>query len=197
MEWLTTSTILSALRDFDNTPAWKRFDARFRRPVVRFLIAAGLSHSDAEDVAQEVLIAFAESYRRGEYDRERGRLSRWLFGVAYNHLLRHRQKQGRRAARLVSQAQGEAALAELPDEDTACGTWDQTWEEVMWRECLDRVRIEFAPATMAAFERSVSGDRKPAEVAEELGTTVKAVYNARHRVLKRLRELREGLEETE
>lgn len=50
---------------------------------------------------------------------------------------------------------------------------------------------------MAAFELSVRGDGKPAAVAEELGVSVKSVYNARHRILKRLRELREELEAVE
>ncbi len=197
MDWLTTSTILSGLRDYDNEPAWKRFDARFRRPVVRFAVTSGLAHSDAEDVAQEVMIAFAESYRRGDYDREKGRLSRWLFGLAYNHLLRFRQKQGRQKAKIISQAQGAAVLDVAQAEESASLDWDRTWEETIWQECLDRVRIEFAPETLAAFELSVRGDAKPAAVAEELGVSVKSVYNARHRVLKRLRELREELEAVE
>jgi RNA polymerase sigma-70 factor (ECF subfamily) len=197
MEWLTTSTILSGLREYDNEPAWKRFDARFRRPVVRFAVASGLAHCDAEDVAQEVMVAFVESYRRGDYDRQKGRLSRWLFGLAYNHLLRFRQKQGRQKAKVISHAQSEAVLAALSVEETASRDWDRTWDEAIWRECLDRARIEFAPETMAAFELSVRGDRKPAVVADELGLSVKSVYNARHRILKRLRELREELEAVE
>lgn len=75
---------------------------------------------------REVMIAFAESYRRGDYDREKGRLSRWLFGLAYNHLLRFRQKQGRQAAKIVSQAQGAGMLDVAQAKDSASRDWDRT-----------------------------------------------------------------------
>jgi DNA-directed RNA polymerase specialized sigma24 family protein len=58
---------------------------------------------------------------------------------------------------------------------------------------LERVRREVEPATMRAFEL-VMQDRTPAEAAQELGVAVKAVYNAKYTVLKRLRDLRADLE---
>ena len=63
-EWITTSTILHDLRDYENREAWGRFSDRFRRPIVRFARNAGLAANDAEDVAQEVLTAFAQAHRR-------------------------------------------------------------------------------------------------------------------------------------
>jgi DNA-directed RNA polymerase specialized sigma24 family protein len=63
------------------------------------------------------------------------------------------------------------------------------------RECLERASREFEPQTFRALELAVQGTGSATEVAQELGVPVKTVYNAKHRVLKRIRELREQLEE--
>jgi DNA-directed RNA polymerase specialized sigma24 family protein len=48
-----------------------------------------------------------------------------------------------------------------------------------------------------AFELVVRDDRTPRQAAHQTGLTVRAVYNAKHRILKRIRELRTMLEATE
>jgi RNA polymerase sigma-70 factor (ECF subfamily) len=195
VDWETTSTILSRLRANDE-PAWSSFVQRFRRPVVRFCQRSGLSDHDAEDAAQETLIAFATSYRDGKYSRERGRLSSWLFGIAYHQVLRARQQQAR-----IAKASGQVVTsefwAELPDEAAAAENWDLQWEQALLKECIDRVQSEFEPTTVSAFQLTVQHQQAPAIAAKELGVPVKTIYNAKHRVLKRIRELREQLEETD
>jgi DNA-directed RNA polymerase specialized sigma24 family protein len=42
----------------------------------------------------------------------------------------------------------------------------------------------------------IRDERPPAQVADELGLSLKSVYNAKHRVLKRIRELRSDYGET-
>ncbi len=192
-EWVTTSTILNDLRDYENHAAWRRFVERFHGPVVRFARGAGLADADAEEVAQEAMIAFAEAYRNGGYDRTKGRLSAWLFGILYNHIRRHRQKAARQAARATPIEQ-TTFWRELPDEAAARTEWDREWEQAVWSECLERVRQEFEPLSLAAFELVVRDELSAAEAAEKLGVPIKTVYNAKHRVLKRMRELRADLE---
>src|SRR5262245_31777004 len=97
MTWITTATVLQQLRDFENRSAWDSFTERFRRPVVSFAKSMGLTQADAEDAAQETLLAFAEAYRRGQYDPSKGRLSRFLFGIAYRQSLKARRLAGKGA----------------------------------------------------------------------------------------------------
>lgn len=189
-DWVTTTTILEDLRGFDNHVAWRRLVDRFHAPITRFARGQGLAAADAEDVTQEALAEFARAYRDGRYDRDKGRLSRWLFGIVFRKILQSREKHQRdRAA-----GQPTPAWEALPDERRTWDSWDKEWEEAVWRICLDRVRMEFEPPTLAAFERVVRDERPIAATAEELGLTVKAVYNAKHRVLKRLRELKAEFE---
>ena len=61
-EWVTTSTMLQRLSDFDDRGAWERFSARFLHPIQAYARKRGLGHEEAEDVAQESLLAFAQAY---------------------------------------------------------------------------------------------------------------------------------------
>lgn len=152
---------------------------------------------DAEDVAQETLIAFADAFRDGKYERSKGRLSQWLFGIAYRQVLRERQRRARRGAKMALQVDRLSFWAGVPDEETATDAWEREWEQALLRECLEQARREFEPATFRAFEIAVRDNRPAAEAARELDVPVKAIYNAKHRVLKRLRELRAQYEEQE
>lgn len=190
-EWITTTTILHDLRDAANDAAWRRFMQRFRAPLFTFVRRLGVEQADAEDIVQDVLLEFSRVYREGRYERERGRLSAWLFGIAHRCVLRHRQRRARARERLVPDGSyWDAAV----DEKDHLELWNTEWERWAWEECLRRARLEFEPTTLRAFVLVVKHERPPSAAAEELGVPVKAVYNAKHRVLKRLRELRAELE---
>jgi len=194
MEWQTTSTILGELRDHRNETAWPDFVERFREPIRRFAMSLGLPEQESEDVAQEALLAFAEAYRDGKYQRERGRLSSWLFGITYRHVLRGRRNRVRAPANVAGDTGGTDYWAALPDESTLAEQWDQQWQAAVLRQCLQRVRVEFEPTTVEAFELSVRDGRSAEEVATALNVPLKSVYNAKHRVLNRIRQLTEELE---
>lgn len=185
-EWITTSTILTGLRDFEDRGAWQRFVERFRAPVVRLAAQQGLALADAEDVAQETLLAFADAFRAGRYDVEKGRLSRWLFGIAYRQIQRAREGRDRRAA---------ADLPEVPDDAAVTRSWDVEWERAILEQCLAQARREVQPQTFRAFELTALEGRDAADAAAELAVDVKAVYNAKHRLLQRVRELRQAMEQ--
>ena len=195
VEWLTTSTILHGLRDYDNRAAWERLAERFRRPIIAFVRRMGLSEADSDDVAQETLIAFAQACRNGQYDAGAGRLSRYLFGIAYRQALAARRRIAREPAGMGDSSGDSAFWASVPDERTASVTWDAEWERALLQQCIERVRAEVEPLTLRAFELVVWHERSAAEAAAELGVPIKLVYNAKHRVLRRIRELRAALED--
>lgn len=195
VEWLTTTTVLASLRDYHNRAAWDDFVSRFHLPIVRFARSLGLGDVDAQDVAQETLIAFAEAYRAGQYDRSKGRLSKWLFGIAYRQALGQRRRGARQAARQGGDP-GTGFWATVPDEAAATHSWDREWEQALLEACLRQVRHEVEPVTLRAFELVIQHARSPAEAAAELGVSIKLVYNAKHRILKRIRELRAALDDS-
>ncbi len=58
---------------------------------------------------------------------------------------------------------------------------------------LDLVRAEFENRTWEAFRRAVVEGQSPAQIAADLGMTIQAVYQAKSRVLRRLRQELDGL----
>jgi RNA polymerase sigma-70 factor (ECF subfamily) len=192
IDWITTTTVLHELRDFRNVHAWERFVQRFRRPVVSFALSMGLAPSDAEDAAQETLTAFAEAFRDGKYERDRGRLSQWLFGIAFRKAAELRRRVGR--AQGGSSAIDAFSAESWPDEATAAVSWDREWEQTVLEQCLAQIQREVEPTTYRAFDLVVRENCEATRAAEMLGVNIKLVYNAKHRILKRIRELRSEFE---
>lgn len=194
MGW-TTSSIYRGLYHADPEPAWRALVERFHTPLVNFARQLDLPPEEAEDAAQETLVACISSLRNGYYDRSKGRLSTWAFGIALRVVLNARRRLAILAHR-VQAGQGSSFWDAIPaaPEDTA--QWLREWKRAMVEGYLEHARAQFEPKTFRAFELVVRAGWKPANVAAELGITVKSVYNAKHRVLARIRELREAHEET-
>lgn len=191
MRWVTTTLLLENLRDADEA-AWEQFIGRFRAPIVRFACDLGLAADEAEDVAQETLMDFVRAYRSGQYDREKGRLSAWLFGIAHRRV-RHAWRK-RADQRQVAGAERTAFWDNLPDEEVTRQSWDASWEEMVLDQCLQQVRAEVESSTIRAFELFALQGRPAADVAGELGMSRNAVFIAKHRVMKRVLELRRQFE---
>ena len=192
MRWITTTVLLENLRNAEDA-AWEEFVGRFRAPIVRFACGLGLAAEEAEDVAQEALMDFVKAYRGGQYDREKGRLSAWLFGIAHRRVCNARRREAGRPQPLKGPDR-TAFWANLPDEHVARRTWDTSWERAVIEHCLQQVRLEVEPRTTRAFELFAIEGRPAAAVADELGMSRNAVFIAKHRVMKRILELREQME---
>ncbi|MGQ0721153.1 MAG: RNA polymerase sigma factor [Candidatus Eiseniibacteriota bacterium] len=187
MDWLTTTTILHDLRDYSNRGAWDRLVERFRPPIASFVRQVGVAPADCEDVAQNTLLAFAEAYRGGKYDRASGRLSRWLFGIAYKQALRQRRRDAHDppAPALPEGAEPKGSM----DEAAVVDVWDRLWSRHLLEKGIERARAEFDASAFRVFELVVLEDRSPADAAKALELPVEAVYGTKHRVLRRVREL--------
>ena len=193
----TTSTaLLEGLKDAANQTVWAEYVGRYRPLLVAWCRRVGLPHSDAEDVAQDALLEFAASYRAGRYDPDRGRLRGWLYGIAHNTLRRWRHYKGRRAMPLAAAGGGSDALAQVADEDRLGALWEEEWRRAILRRCLEDVAQDVAAQTMAAFQLFACQGLPAASVAARLGITENAVFIAKHRVLRRMREVQAQLDET-
>jgi RNA polymerase sigma-70 factor (ECF subfamily) len=185
VHWITTSKVLSDLRGFEEQ-AWNAFVARFRDPVRRFAANLGLTEEDAEEVAQESLAAVAEALREGRYEPSRGRLRSYLFGI-----VRHRcGRRGPGSARAVRESPAATTFwQETPDEAILEQAWEESWKKARLEQGLAQVRHEIRPRTFRAFSLVAFEELPAAEVGRRLELSENAVWLARHRVLKRLREL--------
>jgi RNA polymerase sigma-70 factor (ECF subfamily) len=192
----TSTALLEGLKDHENRTIWAQYVDRYRPLIVAFCARLGLAEADAEDVAQEALIAFARRYREGRYDPARGRLRAWLYGIANAELLRWRRAHGRRLEVQIAASDSATDLfAAQPDADRLSALWEEEWRKAVVRQCIAEVRDEVGERTFAAFELFACEGWPARRVAEKLGTSESAVFVAKHRVLRRMRELHPRLEE--
>lgn len=189
----TSTDMLLGLKDRDNDRIWSEFCARYQPLVLSFARKVGLSEHDAQDVAQESLLAFARAFREGKYDREKGQLRQWLLGIASNKMKDSRRSRGREFA-VGHQGDTTGMLSAIPDDQTLSEVWEAEWRRTIIRQCMDEVRDQFEPATMRAFELFVLEDWPAEKVGEHLAISANAVFKAKRRVLTRIREVYQYLQ---
>jgi RNA polymerase sigma factor (sigma-70 family) len=190
----TSTNLLEGLRKPENRTVWHQFVNRYQPMIMSYARSRfGLSLQDAEDAAQATLIAFAEAYQSGRYNREKGRLRKWLFGIATNQIRNLLKKRAQnREFPVPDQATGTGFINRIPDDDAELeGMWEQEWRQAVYQQCMVEVRAQtdFDDQTIEAFQLHGSKGLPAKEVADRLGMTENAVFLAKHKVLKRIREL--------
>ena len=190
----TSLTLLESLLDPCNDAAWRRFGARYRPMVVRFAAKLGLSAADAQDAAQEAMMAFVEAYRQGAYDRSKGRLRSWLCGIAYRKV-KNIQRRMRNRPVVADQSAAAGLLASVEASNEVERLWEEEWQRAVLDECMDEVARHVDPTTFEAFGLYVLQQWPAEQVAGHLGISRSAVYNGKNRVLNRMRDLRRQIED--
>jgi RNA polymerase sigma-70 factor (ECF subfamily) len=183
----TNPSLIVRLAAADDRLAWSQFVEIYAPLVFAFAQRRGLQDADAADVVQQVLKRVADAFRRGKYDRSRGLFRGWLLTIARHEVSDVLTALGRR-----EQARGgttiHQTLASVPqpnDEEN----WDRAYDERLLAWAAEQVRTEVQPQTWQAFWETTMIRRSGQEVASALGMSVAAVYLAKGRVMKRLREL--------
>jgi RNA polymerase sigma-70 factor (ECF subfamily) len=184
-----SSTLLDQLRS-GRPDAWERFVRLYSPLVYRWCRRSGLAAEDAADVLQEVLSAVTlhlSDFRREKPD---GSFTAWLATITRNKVRDHyRRRHSRAEARGGSTAQRQ--IAEIPDTpEPSEESIVPDAESAAWlsRGVLEAIRGEFEASTWQAFWRTAVDGQTPAHIAEDLKMTVAAVYMAKSRVLRRLRQ---------
>lgn len=184
--FITTTALLDGLHEQGNRAAWDEFDRRYRPILVAFLRRTGLNEADAADVAQETLACFVQDYRNHKYDRAQGRLRSWLIGIARCRLADLWRSAGRRRV-----TRGESAILDLPVEADADSAWEQEERRFIFQQAIRELRetSRFNERTIEAFERVVLR-REPVEtVSTQIGLSPQEIYNAKNRVVEKLRDI--------
>lgn len=194
----TGKTLSDLLRNPRDTRAWERFVSRYTPKLKAWCRQWGLREHDSEDITQEVLRKLLECL--GNYDRRRGRFRSWLKATA-----RHTKSDwltGQRRAGLP--AAEETLYAALEQNGAAAAAFEATLDRILDSEILrtatEKVQLRVERNTWGAFRRMQSEEASVKQVAEDLGMTIAAVYQAVYRVKLLLQaEIKalEGDEETE
>lgn len=190
----TRESLLVRVRDASDQEAWYEFVEIYRPVIYRLARAKGMQHADAEDLAQQVLLAVAGAIGRWEEDPERARFRTWLRRVAHNAIInaltrgvRDRAAGGSDLLLVTQQAAPEGPNSDLLRIE---------YRREVFRWAARQIKGEYQPATWDAFWQTAVEGRDAAKVARALGKNTGAVYAAKSRVMRRLREKIAQFEET-
>lgn len=182
----TSVSLLQRLRQPDSQAAWERFVDLYTPLIFFWAVRAGMPAQDAGDLVQDVFTTLLQ--KLPEFDVQRDRSFRaWLRAVTLN---RWRDARRRQAVRAHT---GSEALADVPAPEAAEALWEVEYRHYVVGRAVEVMQSEFQANTWNAFWAVAVEGRPAAEVAAGLGMTAAAVYVARHRVTRRLREELAGL----
>jgi RNA polymerase sigma-70 factor (ECF subfamily) len=192
-----SSTLLGQLRA-RRPEAWERLVRLYGPLIYRWCRRAGVPAEDAADLLQEVFAAVLlhlPDFRRAT---PRDSFTGWLATITRNKIRDHyRRRQRRPQARGGTTAQ--LAWAAIPQEGEFSAESvqaDADSSALLAQRALELIQAEFEPRTWQVFLKTAVEGQAPAHVAEDLGMSAPAVYTAKSRVLRRLRQVLAELEES-
>ena len=180
----TPVSLLERLRQPGNQSAWDRFVDLYAPLLYYWGRQAGLQEPDVADLVQDVFLILLSKLPEFAYDRERS-FRGWLRTILLNQWRTHLRRRTEK-----SLDNGNAHFVEADNVNTLM---DKEYEDYLISRAFHVMKTDFQPTTWQACWEHVACGRPVGEVASELGITVKAVYVAKARVLRRLREELEGL----
>ena len=182
----STSRLLVRVRAQDPL-AWQRL-VELYGPLVHAWCRRGLDREeDRADVFQEVFRAVAIHVGEFRNDRPGDSFRGWLATITRNKVRDHCRRQAGRPQAVGGSAAHQAfqEVPELPELDEAESMSEQT---ALVSRALNLIRGDFEEATWQAFWRSAVEDQPAGQIAADLNLSPNAVYKAKARVLRRLRE---------
>jgi RNA polymerase sigma-70 factor (ECF subfamily) len=188
----TSLSLLERLRAEPNDEAWRRLDAIYRPLIQRWLLRWPSLGDEVEDVVQDVMAVVLRELSSFQRQRK-GSFRSWLRTITAHRALAHNHAR-QRQPRTVGAPLEECPLGQLQDPNSELSLlWDQEHNRHVLRRLLELIEPMFEDATLAAFRRVVFYEVETARAAEELGLSVAAVWLAKSRVLKALRQEAKGL----
>jgi RNA polymerase sigma-70 factor, ECF subfamily len=154
----------------------------------------GMKAEDASDVAQDVFTAMAKNIENFHRDRIGDSFRGWLWTITQNKIRDHfRSRKRQPAAQGGTDAQVRLAqVSEQPPGASTSGLPGGHGSHLE-RRAIELVRAGVEERTWQAFWRVAVEDKDAAVVAGELGISVRAVYDAKYRIRRKIRQELDGL----
>jgi RNA polymerase sigma-70 factor (ECF subfamily) len=161
--------------------AWNTFLEVYARLV--YSHCRRLQGADADDICQEVFVRVSQSIGEFDYQPEKGRFRNWLGTIVRNEINRFFRKRNRPGVANGTGMDDLLNQVESPPETV----WNDDFQRHILAAALQRIRPHFQDHTWAMFERVWLAGAAAPQVAREVGLPIARVYEAKSKVLKRLR----------
>lgn len=189
---VTRPSLLVRLRNSRDEEAWSEFSAVYEPVIYRMAQRRAMQDADAREIVQEVLMSVATAIDRFDVDAV-GSFRGWLSQITRNATIDRLRKLTSRHETIdasgVVRKLDETAGNEHSIGDAILSEFEQDRRKQLFRWAASRVRQRTGEVNWMAFWKTSVDGRSVAEVALELKISEGAVYVARCRILKRIREI--------
>jgi RNA polymerase sigma-70 factor, ECF subfamily len=180
----TNESLILRVKDPADAAAWSAFLAIYRPVIYRLARSRGLQDADADE---RVFVSIARSVESWAPAVDRPPFRAWLYRIAHNEILKAITRRKPDAAAGSSSVQEMLHAVPQHDSDASVELMREGRMEA-FRWASDAIRHEFTAATWTMFWQSTIEEQTVEDVARTHGRSSGAVYLARYRVMKRLKE---------
>lgn len=184
----THDSLMIRVRDPKNRAAWEQFVAIYRPVIVRTATKRGMQTADAQDLAQQVLLAVASAIGDWEKRDESTRFRHWLRRVIRNAIVNALSRGPKDRAVGGSSVQELLAQHQQADTETV-SLIDWEYRRELYLKAAKIVQCDVQPDTWRAFQLTVIDGMSNQEAAKQLEKNIGTIYTARCRIMQRLRDL--------
>jgi RNA polymerase sigma-70 factor (ECF subfamily) len=189
----TPLSLLDRVRHNGQPVDWDRLIELYSPLLRSWLQRHPLQGADVDDLLQDILAVLVQKLPQFTHPGHAGAFRGWLRAILVYRLRWHWREKLRKPAH-IGDDDAEQFLTRLEQADgDLARRWDAEHDRHVVARLLELIRPEFTATTWQAFQGYVLEEKPLAEVAAELGLTANAVYIARTRVFRRLREEAAGL----
>jgi RNA polymerase sigma-70 factor (ECF subfamily) len=187
----TRPSLLRRIRVWDDNASWGEFHRLYRKLIYSLGRRSGLTHADAEDVAQEVFTRVAETIDTFESDPSRGSFRGWLMNLTRwkiaNKFARRPKDSGAAGNAEVGGDPDSPTIERVPDEAQTEKIWEEEWQQHVLEAAYERVARAASSRHYQVFDLYVRQHWPVKDVARELGISSASVYVIGHRLTRQLK----------
>jgi RNA polymerase sigma-70 factor (ECF subfamily) len=190
----TRQTLIERLRDKHDEVSWQTFTDIYQRYIYVVIRRMNVSHSETEDLVQEILFKVWSKLPEFNYNPDKARFRTWLSTVIKNRVVTY-IRSAQSHANKIDKASMEPVQAYL--EHDMDEIMQKEWESYITNMAMNRIKQNFPGQAIEVFEMTLEG-KSVSDIAQQLGLKENSVYKSKNRVKARLIEeikvLRQDLE---
>lgn len=199
----TRASLLARIKDHNDGESWEEFHDSYHKLIYGVARKAGLCDVEAEDAAQDTLVAVAQHIGEFRYDPKRCSFKTWLLMITRQRIIWQVRKRLRILASQPARPNPPESSSEgwmpAPRNDDTSRTstvdavpdpgslnidamWDEEWRKNLLAVALERVKAKVSERQFQIFELAMMQEWSVSDIARTLRINAASVYLARHRV---------------
>jgi len=178
----TRQTLIERLRDQYDEESWQTFTQIYQRYIYVVIRRMNISHSEAEDLVQEVLFKIWNKLPDFNYSPDKAKFRTWLSTVIKNKVLNFLESSKSHANKISKAAEQPTKNYSEHEMDSII---QKEWENYITNMAMDRIKKSFPGQAISVFEMTLEG-KSIAEIAAALDIKENTVYKSKNRVKAKL-----------